>query len=54
MRRTRESGFDHHLVKPVDAGALLELLSRFQPREQNEDNSRTDLATEPVVFRGEA
>ena len=32
MRRTRESGFDYHLVKPVDA--LLELLSRVQPRAQ--------------------
>jgi PAS domain S-box-containing protein len=32
VRRTRESGFDYHLVKPVDATALLELLSRIQPR----------------------
>lgn len=55
VRRTRESGFDHHLVKPVDAGALLELLSRIQPRGQNAQyNSQTDLATEPVVFTGEA
>jgi len=32
LRRTRESGFDFHLVKPVDANALLELLSRISPR----------------------
>ena len=27
-RRSREAGFDHHLVKPVDHGALATLLSR--------------------------
>ncbi|HXI49431.1 MAG TPA: ATP-binding protein [Steroidobacteraceae bacterium] len=32
VRRTRESGFDFHLVKPVDANALLELLSHLAPR----------------------
>jgi CheY-like chemotaxis protein/anti-sigma regulatory factor (Ser/Thr protein kinase) len=32
VRRTRESGFDFHLVKPVDANSLLELLSQMQPR----------------------
>jgi CheY-like chemotaxis protein/nitrogen-specific signal transduction histidine kinase len=32
VRRTRESGFDYHLVKPVDSAALLQLLSRIQPR----------------------
>jgi CheY-like chemotaxis protein len=32
VRRTRESGFDFHLVKPVDANALLELLSHVEPR----------------------
>jgi signal transduction histidine kinase/CheY-like chemotaxis protein len=32
VRRTRESGFDYHLVKPVDANALLELLSHMEPR----------------------
>jgi CheY-like chemotaxis protein len=26
-RRTREAGFDHHLVKPVDLGALQALLA---------------------------
>jgi PAS domain S-box-containing protein len=31
IRRTRESGFDFHLVKPVEANALLELISRIQP-----------------------
>jgi signal transduction histidine kinase/ActR/RegA family two-component response regulator len=31
IRRTRESGFDFHLVKPVDANALLALISRFEP-----------------------
>jgi CheY-like chemotaxis protein len=32
VRRTRESGFDLHLVKPVDANTLLELLSHMEPR----------------------
>jgi signal transduction histidine kinase/ActR/RegA family two-component response regulator len=32
VRRTRESGFDYHMVKPVDANALLELLSQIEPR----------------------
>jgi signal transduction histidine kinase/DNA-binding response OmpR family regulator len=35
IRRTRESGFDFHLVKPVDANALLELISRFEPVRAN-------------------
>jgi PAS domain S-box-containing protein len=32
IRRTRESGFDFHLVKPVEANALMELLSQVEPR----------------------
>ncbi len=28
QRRTREAGFDHHLVKPVDFHALMKLVSR--------------------------
>jgi CheY-like chemotaxis protein len=32
VRRTRESGFDFHMVKPVDANALLELLAHIEPR----------------------
>lgn len=32
LRKTRESGFDFHMVKPVDANALLELLSKVEPR----------------------
>ena len=27
-RRSREAGFDHHLVKPVDPDALLSMVSR--------------------------
>jgi CheY-like chemotaxis protein len=27
-RRARQAGFDHHLTKPVDPDALLELLAR--------------------------
>jgi PAS domain S-box-containing protein len=34
IRRTRESGFDFHLVKPVDANALMELLSQIEPASQ--------------------
>jgi CheY-like chemotaxis protein len=30
-RRSREAGFDHHLVKPVDPDALDELLRRVVP-----------------------
>ncbi len=26
MRRSREAGFDHHMVKPIDINALLELV----------------------------
>lgn len=33
-RRSRESGFDHHLVKPVDAAELIALLCQ-PPRESN-------------------
>src|SRR5262249_48822715 len=32
VRKTRDSGFDFHLVKPVDTNALLELLSHVPPR----------------------
>jgi PAS domain S-box-containing protein len=32
LRKTRESGFDFHMVKPVDTNALLELLSQIEPR----------------------
>ena len=28
LRRSREAGFDHHLVKPVDFDALLALINR--------------------------
>ena len=30
-RRSREAGFDHHLVKPVDYESLLSLLARPKP-----------------------
>ena len=30
-QRTREAGFDHHLVKPVDLGVLIDLLARAGP-----------------------
>jgi len=29
LRRAREAGFDHHLVKPVDLGALRALLEQI-------------------------
>jgi len=35
LRRTRESGFDFHMVKPVDANAMLELLSHIEPRRRS-------------------
>jgi PAS domain S-box-containing protein len=31
-RRTREAGFDHHLVKPADPDDLRELLARIEPK----------------------
>lgn len=31
-RRSREAGFDHHLVKPVEPATLTELLSRAEAR----------------------
>jgi PAS domain S-box-containing protein len=33
LRKTRESGFDFHMVKPVDSEALLKLLSQIEPRQ---------------------
>jgi CheY-like chemotaxis protein len=30
-RRTRDSGFDHHLTKPVDVDQLLDILGRIKP-----------------------
>ena len=30
-RRSREAGFDHHMVKPVDPSALEKLLAGLQP-----------------------
>jgi PAS domain S-box-containing protein len=39
LRKTRESGFDFHMVKPVDANALLELLSQIEPRQAAETAS---------------
>jgi PAS domain S-box-containing protein len=35
VRKTRESGFDFHMVKPVDSNALLELLSHVAPRDRS-------------------
>ncbi len=32
-RKSAEAGFDHHLVKPVDPGALMRLLSELRPRQ---------------------
>src|SRR4029078_11880648 len=29
-RRSREAGFDHHLVKPVDPGVLVPLIARYR------------------------
>ena len=28
-QRSRDEGFDHHLVKPVDPGALIDLLRKY-------------------------
>lgn len=34
-KRTREAGFDHHLVKPADPAALLALLGPGPPPDRN-------------------
>jgi CheY-like chemotaxis protein len=35
-RRSREAGFDHHLVKPVEMAGLQELLAHNVPKRQEE------------------
>jgi signal transduction histidine kinase/FixJ family two-component response regulator len=45
LRRSREAGFDHHLVKPIDPDALLALLSSLEwaettPEEEKKSNHR--------------
>ena len=30
-RRSKEAGFDHHLVKPVDAADIMGLLAKAKP-----------------------
>jgi signal transduction histidine kinase len=47
-RRSREAGFDHHLVKPVDPRSLLELLSGLHERSTP---SGTSQAEQPVASR---
>jgi DNA-binding response OmpR family regulator len=39
--RSRESGFDHHLVKPTDFGKLLDILANVmqEPDQAGDDNS---------------
>ncbi|MDP9008073.1 MAG: ATP-binding protein [Pseudomonadota bacterium] len=49
VRRTRESGFDFHLVKPVDASALLELLSQISPRAQETRPTEEPAAAPPAL-----
>jgi CheY-like chemotaxis protein len=39
-RRSREAGFDHHLVKPIDPDALLALLSSLEWAEATTEKER--------------
>jgi PAS domain S-box-containing protein len=39
-RRTQEAGFDHHLIKPVDPGAVRELLAQVFERRRAEGAGR--------------
>jgi PAS domain S-box-containing protein len=39
LRKTRESGFDFHMVKPVDSDAVLKLLSQIEPRQAAQEKS---------------
>ena len=36
-QRSQESGFDYHLVKPVDSGTLQELFERLMKRDSKEE-----------------
>ena len=45
-RRARAAGFDHHLVKPIDHEALLELIDR-----RSEVSAGTPLSGSPLVSR---
>jgi CheY-like chemotaxis protein len=38
-RRTREAGFDMHLVKPIDAAQLGSVFARVQPRKSADDTA---------------
>jgi CheY-like chemotaxis protein len=47
--RTREAGFDHHMVKPVDIDALLHLLDRPAPaRPEGVAGADADAAPHPA------
>jgi CheY-like chemotaxis protein len=39
-RRSREAGFDHHLVKPIDLEALVALLSSLEWAETTADQEK--------------
>ena len=44
-RRSKDAGFDHHLVKPIDSGALAQLLATLKPalHDQRLGTARADL-----------
>jgi CheY-like chemotaxis protein/two-component sensor histidine kinase len=46
-RRSREAGFDHHLVKPVDPEVVLALLASLEWTEPNDGDSQKPTPAEP-------
>jgi signal transduction histidine kinase/CheY-like chemotaxis protein len=58
-RRSREVGFDHHLVKPVDPEVVLALLASLEWTEQNDNSPGKPTSAEPrrqgvTLFPGRA
>ncbi len=48
-RRSREAGFDHHMVKPVDPRALMALLAEFRAGHDGKGSLRIDRAGQSVA-----
>jgi signal transduction histidine kinase/FixJ family two-component response regulator len=46
-QRSREVGFDHHLVKPVDPEVVLALLASLEWTEDNQSNAEKPTSAEP-------
>jgi DNA-binding response OmpR family regulator len=50
QRRSRDAGFDHHLVKPVDLGQLMQLITApWSRRRSGPHAARFGSPAEPAV-----